>query len=97
MEGTHTHVFRSLVGLRERFGVIKERIKAAKLRRNVRIKGKLRAGVMALPGAAAPFNLTSSDWETDEKRSSGTAQDPEANGVIPPWNKRPLLPSRIFP
>lgn len=43
-----------------------------KLQRNVRIKGKLWAGVIKLSGAAqsaaGPFNLTSSDWGTNEKK-----------------------------
>lgn len=52
-----------------------------KLQRNVRIKGKLWASVIKLSGAtqsaASPFNLTSSDWGTNEKKKkgSGTAQD----------------------
>lgn len=63
-------------------------------RENAVIKGKVSASVIKLSGAAQssrPFNQTTSDWETDEKRVLASLRTKEANGLIPPWNKCPLL------
>lgn len=60
------------------------------------IKGKVSASTIRLSGAtqspAHPFNLTSSDWETDEKSVLASLRTREANRLIPPWNKCPLFP-----